>query len=339
MFKTIKKELIQNPDILCEVLTDFDFSTPCIRNSEIRCGLEEGRNPTAISIRLINNDNLYVKDFVRSFSGDLFSYIIKYKGYELRDVLNIIKRKLGIDDFYSFETARTAFGGFYDKIKKQDTYSCSKVYPENTLDEFIKCYNERFLRDNISLETQKYFELGIDVLSQRITIPIRNPYGELIGVKGRLNYDSDDEPKYLYIVRCLVSSTLFGYSQNYQYILNADTIYIGESEKFVMQLHSLGIQNCVAIGGSSLSKYQCKLLMECNPKRIVFLLDKSLDRSETIANVKRLSAFTKMKDIKVYWWNWLKNTSLPDKSSPSDYGKEVFDYIISNEVEEVNLNG
>ena len=42
-----------------------------------------------------------------------------------------------------------------------------------------------------------------------------------------------------------------------------------------------------------------------------------------------------MSDTTIWWWNW-NGSSLPDKSSPSDYGKETLINIINNELEEIN---
>lgn len=40
-----------------------------------------------------------------------------------------------------------------------------------------------------------------------------------------------------------------------------------------------------------------------------------------------------MQDTKVMYWDWHKSL-LPDKSSPSDYGKYELQNIINNELEE-----
>ena len=119
-----------------------------------------------------------------------------------------------------------------------------------------KC-NKRFQRDGISFETQRVFGLGFDVASQRITIPLYDELGRLIGVKGRINDSnvSDEVPKYLYLHECAASKYLYGYYQNYQYLF-ANTVVVGESEKMVMQAYSFGERNVVGIGSNSLSQKQ-----------------------------------------------------------------------------------
>ena len=335
MLKEIKKELLNNPQSIINILEIYDFYKPHIKCNEIRCGIADGHNPTAIRIKLENNENLFVKDFVRNFNYDIITYIIKIRNIEFIDILKTIKSEIGIMDFYNFKTEKSIFGGFYDKIRKNTSDLYVKSYDEIILNDYQSVYNSRFAKDNIDFSTQKYFQIGYDIVSQRITIPIRNAYGEIIGIKGRANWEVDaEEPKYLYLVSCSMSSTLYGYCQNYKYLVEGDVI-VFEAEKSVLQCHSYGIYNCVSLGSNSLSIIQCKLLMELNPKRIIFMFDKNLNYENTKVNAVKLSAFTRMSDVQICWWDWNNNQTLPCKSSPSDFGKEVFKDILRNEIVEV----
>lgn len=333
MFKEIKQKLLDNPDSIINILESFEFYQPRILHNEIRCGLYEGSNPTAIRIKLIDNDNLFVTDYSRSMYYDIINYIIKSKNADFKNVLNVIKQELDIDNYYDLSINKSVFGGFYNHISKQQSELYTKTYTEDILEQYDIGYNKRFALDNISLQTQKEFDIGYDVISQRITIPIRNQYGEIIGIKGRANWDiTEDEPKYLYIIPCPMSITLYGLSQNFSHLQNND-IYIFESEKSVLQCHSYGMRNAVAIGSNSLSAMQCKLLMQLQPKRIIFMLDKTLDLKNTFTNIERLRTYLTMQDTIIMYWNWHKSV-LPDKSSPSDYGTGELRKIINNELEE-----
>ena len=146
----------------------------------------------------------------------------------------------------------------------------------------------------------------------------------MIGIKGRCNYEPEDnEPKYLYIVPCAMSTTLYGYSENYDSLMCADEIYIFEAEKSVMQAYDFGVRNCVALGSNNLSLNQIKLLYFLQPKRVIFMLDKGLDYSQTYNNRDSLLNFCRMNEIEVYMWDW-KNSELPDKASPTDHGEDEF---------------
>lgn len=329
MIKQLKKELIKNPEHICNILDIYGFEKPSIRNTEIRFGYGSGHNQSAISIRLKDNDNLFVKDYVRDISGDLFSYIIKARQVAFRDVLNTIKSELGIDSYISFKRKHSLFGGFYDSIRSHESSNEYTVYDDEMLNEFEDVYSLKFYQDHISFETQDYFGIRYDCNTQRVIIPVYSAVGELMGVKGRATWNVDEqEYKYVYLVPTAKSNTLFGYYQNYEYLVG-NRIYVGEAEKFVMQLHSYGIYNSVAIAGNSLSCEQCKLLMSLAPTEIVFMLDSGLDKGVTVKSAELLMKYTRMSEVKIKWWNWEEDL-IADKCSPSDFGVETFNECLEN---------
>ena len=338
MINEIKKRLLDDPEKIVNVLEYYDFANVRIHNNEIRCGVDDEHNSLSVRIKLLNNSNLFVKDFGRNLSYDLITYIIKIRKVEYKSVLNVIKSELGMDELYAEQSSHSIFGGIYDKIKKRSIRYSSKVYNDSVLDAYEKAYSLRFFADNIDFETQEHFNIRYDHVSQRIVIPIYNSSGDLIGVKGRANWKvSDNESKYIYLIPCAVSSTLYAYHFNYQYLTNND-IYVFEAEKSCMQCYSYGIRNCVALGSNSLSPQQCKLLMELMPKSIIFMFDEGLNKEVIQNNVSRLSAYMLMRNTNIKYWNCDNDKDIPAKSSPSDLGKEKFLEIINNEIEDVVLS-
>ena len=73
MFRQLKHKLLQSPEIIVNILEFYGFSNPKIHSKEIRCGLYNGGNQSAIRICLTNNDNLFVTDYVRGVSYDLIN--------------------------------------------------------------------------------------------------------------------------------------------------------------------------------------------------------------------------------------------------------------------------
>lgn len=329
--KKIKKILSDNPEYIVNILNSYDFYKPFIRGSEIRFGYGDGHNPTAIRLKL--SETLWTTDYVRDISCDLFEYIIKTRHVTFSDVLSAVKKELGISCLsYGVKKKSGIFGGLYDGIKARDKDAAAfKVYDESILDSYVQVPTIRFLRDHINTEAHDVFNIRYDIEGQRIIIPIYNQFGELVGVKSRANYEvSDSEPKYYYYVPTPVSNILYGYSQNYEY-LSDDSILVFEAEKSVMQCYSYGIRNAVALCGNSLSDIQCRLILERNPKTVIFLLDKGLDFDVTAKNAQKILHFSKLSDVKVKYWE-TELSELPDKSSPSDYGKQVLENILKNEV-------
>lgn len=156
-----------------------------------------------------------------------------------------------------------------------------------------------------------------------------------MAIKGRLNGTPEEfEPKYLYIENGPMSQTLFGYSENYS-SLYENEILVVESEKSVLILDSWGYNNVVALGSNSLSTTQAKLLISLNPKRVTFLLDKSLPLDNTKRNADLLKTFCTMRQLEIRYWNWEDNIMLENKAAPCDDTKAEFEYILQHEIEPI----
>lgn len=330
MLADIKKELINHPDKLKDVLEHFGYCNIVIRPKYISFGRDEKSSKKSIVINLENNEYLYTIDYARNIRKDIFSYIIEQRKVEFIDVLNEVRHALGITDYYDFFDNRGIFGGFYEKIRKRRTNKVN-TYDDSILDCYVDCGNTRFLADNISLLSQKFFNIKYDVESQGIVIPIRNQFGQLMGVKERFNYDvPDGEMKYFYAVPCSMSQTLFGYSQNYEFLVD-NTIYIFEAEKSCMQCYSYGIRNCVSLGSGSISIQQVKMLLELNPKRIIFLHDVGYGLENIMRNIDMVKNYSRFTEVELGYWSYF-GRGHENKVSPSDLGKECLENILQNEI-------
>lgn len=335
MFEQIKERLLEQPESIEHILNTFGFDRIRIEAREIRCAFEAGSNPTAVVIRLQDNPNLFVKDYGRNLSYDLITYIVKSKNIPFKDVMNVIKQELHLDSIYNYKRNIGLFGGLYDKISRSNGNIEVQTYPEEILEQYGNTANLQWLRDGISIETQRKWGCGYDVISQRITLPIRTPTGEIMAVKGRCNYEPEEfEPKYLYLVQGPMSQTLFGYSENYNSLYENDVIVV-ESEKSVLKLDSWHYNNVVALGSNSLSTTQAKLLMSLNPKSVTFMLDKGLSLNNTKRNADLLQTFCAMRQLKIRYWHWEDNITLDDKCAPCDDTKEEFEYILQHEIHDI----
>lgn len=330
MLKEIKKELLDNPEKLKDLLEHFNFYNVHIHQSYISFGRAQDTSKKSIVIRLEKNDYLYVTDYARNISKDLFTYISEQRLVDFKDIITVVRSILGIDDFSLFNESRGIFGGFYEKIRKRNEYSL-RTYDESVLDKYIPLANKRFIKDNISIIAQQFFGIRYDVESQGIVIPIHNQIGELIGAKVRCNYEvQDGEMKYYYLIPCQMSQTLYGYSQNYNYLVN-NVIYIFESEKAVMQCFSYGIRNCVALGSGSISRKQVRMLLELNPKKIIFMHDVGYDLENILRNINMVKNYSRFSEVELGYWDFFDRL-YDNKVSASDLGKKELLRIIDTEI-------
>lgn len=208
-----------------------------------------------------------------------------------------------------------------------------KPLDEKVLRYFKKYSNEMFKRDGISSETMMEFEVGYDLLTHRITIPIRDELGTLVGVKGRLFKEKleDWEQKYIYLFPCSKSKILYGLDKTYGYIKKAGEVILCESEKGVLQLWSHGIRNAVAIGGHILSKTQVQKLTHLGVD-IIFAYDEGVevgDDGEVDKNFYK-KEFNKFLPQQSIYCVYDKNKNiLNPKESPMD-SMEKWEVLYSN---------
>ena len=319
------KEILLEDDNLEKILEYYGYENIRKTNKEIRCARGDDSNPTSIRIKL--NENLTSQDFARSVSGDIFTLIMANKNMDFKDVIREIKSILGLSLEYK-PKQKSAFSMLFGRIKthKDNSETNIETYPENTLDKYDKVWNERFLKDNISIQTQRKFNIGYCSSTNRITIPWRNINGEIVGIMGRDNTDLAEGFKYLPLIVFLKMFALYGYSENYEYLLNADVIYIFESEKSVLQAHTMGFYNCLALGGNALSDYQVKSILKLNPKAIVLGYDEGLEKEIIKNRIKLIKSHLVLRECKVGIICDIKNKYIEkgSKCSPTDKGKDIF---------------
>lgn len=327
MIDVIKERLLEDPVKIQELLEKYDYHHINIRPTYISFGRSEDSSPKSLVIFLKENPHLIAKDYARNLTLDIFNLIIREKKETFKNVIQAAKQIVGIDDNYAPEEKYKPFAGFYHLIKNRIRQEI-KIYDEGILNKYKPVGNLRFLRDGIGIESQQFFNIGYDVESQSITIPIYDEFGNLIGVKCRRNCDGCEQ-KYWFDVPCQESMTLYGFSQNYQY-LEGDTVFIFEAEKSVMQCHTMGYNNAVALGSSSISKKQCQMILSLNPEKVVFMMDKGLEIENIRRNIIALKTYGKMKEFTIQFWK--PGDDVPSKASPSDLGKNRFEKALREEL-------
>lgn len=264
-----------------------------IKNKDeyIICANPDGNNTNAVTVYL--NANLTVINYTRSLNSEKKSHdIFDLAGFYLNlNFFETVKQVCGwIDlDYYKDWDEDLPESLSITKMlmemnsggENEEEDIALKPIPETILSYYYPYVNDLFADDNISYSTQRIFEVGYDDYTNRITIPIRDELGNLVGVKGRLLKKEldDNDVKYLYIEKCCRSQILYGLHLTYPYIQREKCVYICESEKGVMQLYDMGIYNAVATGGKKVSQAQIDNLSRlCVP--LIFCFDKDVEQSE-----------------------------------------------------------
>lgn len=303
-------------------------------------GLPDGDNERSVQVKNTESLNSHIRSKgVKGSIFDIVSFIIYDADTEEKrnDCLSKSKfwlcQKLGyqeyIDDFYR-ETS--------DKVDEKPKYNkwlnnlcCNKkttteneVVSQNELDRYGNIPYKNWIDQGLSFHTQKYFQIGIDVKSDRITFPVHNRSGDLIGVKAR--YVGNDQEiegryKYLYLIPCNKSIEFFNFHRAKPYIISQKEVIIVEGAKTCMYLHQWGYRNAISIEGDTLSDEQIYLLKDLGIGiKYIFAWDKDKDVQFVYNEIHKLKGRLR---FSVYD----KDNLLNDKDSPCDKGKNVWDKL------------
>lgn len=329
----VKEKLLEDPEKIVELLESYGFEHISLRQNEIRFArnLEGGPN---ISMRLQGNEWCNIVDFARGYRGDIFSFIAQERGVTFREVLLTTKKILGLGDDWEPKKKYQIFGGIYSHISKNSEY-IPKTYDEDILDKYERCGNLLWLKNNITLEAQRFYDVCFDVVENSIIFPWRSPQGDIIAVKSRYNGEPPDGmSKYYYPIGGNISVSLFNYSHCYEHLYGND-VFLFEGEKSCMIAWGRNIKNTLAIGSNSLSPAQCKLLLQLQPKTIYLMLDSDLDLKETKKNADLIKKYASMRSVDLKFWDWRDSLEVGSKSSPMDGSIESWNYILANEIKDI----
>lgn len=294
----------------------------------------ESQNKRAVQCRVSEHLNCYIRN-VANFEGDilnLFSYL-KNK----RDVkkLNKFVYEACVAICKAFrwegmlkghrEDDRPDYLSPLRSLKGRKRLSKpNKVISEDILN-YYKAYPiKSWIKEGIPYDIQQSFGVGFDLDSKRITIPIRNRLGELIGVKGRMLLESDvsdSNPKYKYLHRCNISQELFGYYIAKSYAQEEKELIIVESEKSVMKFHANGIYNVVALGSSDITSEHKRMIFNIGYGVNIVLAydnDKPMDEIQGQADIlegRRVQCVYDTDGI------------MPEKYSPIDAGLDTWNKL------------
>ena len=164
-------------------------------------GLPEGNNPRSVQVK--NIESLSVNIRSKGITGsifDLVSYILygSETEQERKDTLSKSKfwicNKLNypefIDEFYRVTSdIQSPEKGYNDWLKSfckgKSKDVINEVLPEKYIKEYTVVPYYGWYKEGLNISTQKHFQISIDVNTERITFPVHNKHGKMIGIKGR----------------------------------------------------------------------------------------------------------------------------------------------------------
>lgn len=329
------KEYIYENCYIEEILNDIGCHSILYHSQGYwTCGNSDGDNKQAITV--YNNEWLGVINYTRNIiktdrKTDLIDLVCFNLDLEIPKALKHISELIGLDYYHNFDENIPESLQITKMLKDMQSHIENgeqdiplKPISKNILSYYRNRVNDLFFKDNISYVTQMEFEIGYDEPTNRITIPIYSEIGDLVGVKGRLFKDCclDGESKYIYLEPTPRFRILYGLHKTMPYIKRSQRVYVLESEKGVMQLWEYGYQNCIGIGGKTLSNQQINMLIRLGVE-IIFCFDKDVEFDDYKEIANRF-----IDGVSLYYIDDFNN-KLNEKESPSD-NLIKWEYLISN---------
>lgn len=255
------------------------------------CCNPNGDNRNAVNVY---SSTLAVVNYTRNLDKvsqyhDIFTLVQFYKECDFFDAFKYVCSSVGLSIYYDVTSELPESLALTKELLRlieedepREVEKPLKPIPEGIIYYYLPYVNDMFKNDHISYDVQSMFDIRYDPCSNRITIPIRNYDGCLVGVKGRWFGDIPEESdiqKYIYLEPCNKGQVLYGLYESLDYIKQCRYVYVGESEKFVLQLWTYGDRNCVSTGGKTMSAHQIELLSRlCD--RVILCLDQDVGEEE-----------------------------------------------------------
>lgn len=221
--------------------------------------------------------------------------------------------------------------------RKKREIGVNPVLPDEVMNEYYFYgkplpYSE-WIEEGISYKTQVLYGVGFDLESKRVVFPLKNRFGQIVGVKGRIMKDEDDpERKYLYLHKCNNRYEWFNFHIALQYILMEKRVYIVESEKSAMKLFENKVYNVLAIGASEISWEQVEIIKQLGMDiEIVLCYDKGINVSEITTIAERFNGVNPIFSM------YDTDNLLIGKNAPIDQGIETWNKLVKDYIFAINI--
>lgn len=270
---------------------------------------------------------------------DAMNYIARYFGFE-GETPQLDNKVKELDDWNVFERHKV-------QINQKQLNGQLKSYSPIILERFSYPRILNWEKEGINQKVIRENLIGYYPARNQITIPHFDINNRLIGIRGRTLSEEDAERygKYrpLLIGKQLyshpLSLNLYHLNQSKENIRRSKTAIIFESEKATMLYQSYyGKESDISVAccGQNISNYQMQLLKDLGCKEVIIGFDKDY---EVIGD----DTFKRIKSKLIHLYNRYNNTIkisaifdkdliLPQKASPIDVSKEVFEELLNKRI-------
>lgn len=256
-------------------------------------GLSPFSNEKTPSFYVSPEKNIW-HDFSSNKGGDVFSFIMEVEGMDFRASLEHLARKAGVDmSMYDnkgdqeisrkkkrFIEAHELAANYYQQSLVKNQHAVNYIFKKRGLSkQIVQDFKIGYAPTSgdalIQFLTKKGFSkqelsqagltnrFGGDLFRGRMTIPLMDSSGQVIGFTGRVLVEDPKSPKYLNTPQTLIydkSRHVFGLSQAKEAIRANDYAVIVEGNMDVISSHQVGVTQVVATAGTAMTEYHLKAI-------------------------------------------------------------------------------
>jgi len=249
-------------------------------------------------------------DFSSGKGGDVFSFVMEVEGLDFREALEQLARKAGVDlSLYDSKQsgeiakkkrrlieANELAARYYQQSLLKNPHALEYVFKKRGLSkEIVQEFRIGYAPDDgeaaVRFLSKKGFNkkelaeagltnrFGGDIFRGRMTVPLMDASGQIVGFTGRIIKDDPKAPKYLNTPQTLIydkSRQVFGLSQAKEAIRAKNFSVVVEGNLDVVSSHQVGVKNVVASAGTALTEWHLKSLARLSHDvRLSFDADKA----------------------------------------------------------------
>lgn len=259
---------------------------------------------------VVSPDKHIWHDFSSGKGGDVFSFVMEVEGMDFRQALEHLARRAGVD-LSMYQSARS---GEMAKKKKRllEAHRLATQFFQQSLLKNQHALEYVFKKRGLSREIVQDFQIGYapssrdglvqfllkkkfsrqelnaaglmnqydgDLFRGRMSVPLMDSTGQVIGFTARIIDDEPNAPKYLNTPQTLLydkSRHVFGLSQAKEAIRSKGYTVLVEGNLDVVSSHQAGVRQVVATAGTALTEYHLKALVRLSAQvRLAFDGDKA----------------------------------------------------------------
>ena len=249
-------------------------------------------------------------DFSSNKGGDVFSFIMEAEGVDFRQALEHLARKAGVD-LAQYESQGSRELARHKK-RLFEAHELAAVYYQHSLLKNQHALEYVFKKRRLSKQIVQDFRIGYapangdalvqflrkkgftkqeladggltnrfggDMFRGRMTVPLMDPTGQVIGFTARILTNDPNAPKYLNTPQSPLydkSRHVFGLSQAKEAIKQQDHVVVVEGNLDVVSSHQVAIKQVVATAGTAITEHHLRALKRLTGNvRLAFDSDKA----------------------------------------------------------------